>query len=92
MYQRHITTIVCQIKSLSFIAVFNDIKRMINGKTSDSVSKLRIEAEQMLYVSENRELINTSRTFMWGKIYKKKLSPLFYRFPLFHKPSVPSSR
>lgn len=44
-----------------------------NGKTSDSVSKLRIEAEHMLYVSENRELINTSRTFMWGKIYKKKL-------------------
>ena len=37
------------------------------------VSALRIEPEIKLSISENRELINTARTFMWGKVYKKTL-------------------
>lgn len=44
-----------------------------NGTVTDSISKLRIESGKTLLVSENKELINTARTFMWGKIYKKKI-------------------
>lgn len=43
------------------------------GNISDAISKLRIEPEKKLYIAENRELINTARTYMWGKVYKKKL-------------------
>ena len=44
-----------------------------NGNTIDMVSDLRIQPDRIIKVHENKELINTARTFMWGKIYKKKL-------------------
>lgn len=44
-----------------------------SGNIADTISELRMEPQKRLVISENRELINTARTFMWGKIYKKKL-------------------
>lgn len=44
-----------------------------NSKTGDKmVSKLRIPSP-MVSVKKDRSIINKSRTFAWGKIYKRKL-------------------
>lgn len=45
----------------------------VNGNITDNISELRIPSDKILIAPENKELINTARTFMWGKIYKKKL-------------------
>ena len=44
-----------------------------NGLISDTISELRINPNEVIYVANNEGLINTARTFMWGKIYKKRL-------------------
>lgn len=48
-------------------------ERDAKGDLDDNISELRIPANKILFTSDNIELINTARTFMWGKIYKKKL-------------------
>lgn len=44
-----------------------------SGHIRDAISRLRIEPGKRLTVSENPELLNTARTYMWGKVYKKRL-------------------
>ena len=44
-----------------------------DGSVSSNVSLLRIKSGSVCDVDADREIINTARTFMWGKIYKKSL-------------------
>ncbi len=44
-----------------------------NGKEMDSISELRMPVDIVVHPRDDKEVINTARTFMCGKVFKKKL-------------------